>query len=88
MNMLMKSQVETVLLSLRTLNQSIEVAALKDDGEISKEEQKEIDECPYEFRWIDGQHDRSSLHTAEKHETDQKTVDRKRLHKAEGQDHR
>ncbi len=42
MNMLMKSQVETVLLSLRTLNQSIEVAALKDDGEISKEEQKEI----------------------------------------------
>lgn len=42
MNMLMKSQVETVLLSLRTLYQSIEVAALKDDGEISKEEQKEI----------------------------------------------
>lgn len=42
MNILMKSQVETVLLSLKTLNQSIEMAALKDDGEISKEEQKEI----------------------------------------------
>ena len=43
MNILMKSQVETVLLSLKTLNQSIEMAALKDDGEISKEEQKEIE---------------------------------------------
>ena len=42
MNMLMRSQVESVLFSLKTLNQSIAVAALKDDGEISKEEQKEI----------------------------------------------
>lgn len=42
MNILMKSQVETVLLSLKTLHQSIEMAALKDDGKISKEEQKEI----------------------------------------------
>ena len=42
MNRFMKSQINTVLLSMKTLDQSIEMAAMKDDGEISKEEQKEI----------------------------------------------
>lgn len=42
MNKFMKSQVDTVLLSLKALDQSLELSAVKDDGEISKEEQKEI----------------------------------------------
>ena len=42
MNRFMQSQVNTVLLSLKTLDQSIELAAMKDDGVISKEEKKQI----------------------------------------------
>ena len=42
MNRFMQSQVNNVLLSLKTLNQSIEMAAKQDDGKISKEEQKNI----------------------------------------------
>ena len=42
MNQFMQSQVDSALLSLHTLEQSIELAALKDDGAISKEEKKEI----------------------------------------------
>ena len=42
MNRFMKSQVNNALLSLKVLDQSIEMAAKQDDGEISKKEQKEI----------------------------------------------
>ena len=42
MNRFMQSQVNNVLLSLKTMNQSIEMAAKQDDGKISKEEQKNI----------------------------------------------
>ena len=42
MNRFMQSQVNNALLSLRTLNQSIELAARQDDDKISKEEQKQI----------------------------------------------
>ena len=42
MNRFMQSQVNNVLLSLRTLNQSIEMAAKQDDDRISKEEKKQI----------------------------------------------
>ena len=42
MNRFMQSQVNNVLLSMNALDQSIEIAAKQDDGEISKEEQKAI----------------------------------------------
>ena len=42
MNRFMQSQVNTALLSLKTLDQSIELAAQKDDGVISKEEKRQI----------------------------------------------
>ena len=42
MNRFMQSQVNNVLLSMKTLDQSIEIAAKQDDGEISREEQKAI----------------------------------------------
>ena len=42
MNRFMQSQVNNALLSLKVLDQSIEMAAKQDDGEISKEERKEI----------------------------------------------
>ena len=42
MNKFMKSQVNNALLSLKTLDQSIEMAAKQDDDEISKEERKQI----------------------------------------------
>ncbi len=42
MNQFMKAQVASVLLSMKTLYQSIELDALKDDGQISKQERKEI----------------------------------------------
>ena len=42
MNRFMKSQINTVLLSMKTLDKSIEMSARKDDGKISREEQKEI----------------------------------------------
>ena len=42
MNQFMKAQVGSVLLSMKTLYQSIELDALKDDGQISKQERKEI----------------------------------------------
>ena len=42
MNRFMKSQVDTALISLKTLYQSIEIAAKTDDGEISRQEKKEI----------------------------------------------
>ena len=38
----MQSQVNSALLSLKALDQSIEMAAQKDDGVISKEERKQI----------------------------------------------
>ena len=41
-NRFMQSQVNTVLISMKTLDQSIELAAQKDDGVISKEEKKQI----------------------------------------------
>lgn len=42
MNRFMQSQVNNALLSLETLNKSLEMSALKDDGVISKEEQRQI----------------------------------------------
>ncbi len=42
MNRFMQSQVNNALLSLKTLDKSIEMAASKDDGVISKEEMKQI----------------------------------------------
>ena len=42
MNSIMQSQVNNALLSLKTLDQSLEMAAMKDDGVISKEEKKQI----------------------------------------------
>ena len=42
MNRFMQSQVNNALLSVKVLDQSIELAAKQDDGEISMEEQKEI----------------------------------------------
>ena len=42
MNRFMQSQVNSALLSLKALDQSIEMAAQKDDGVISKEERKQI----------------------------------------------
>lgn len=42
MNRFMQSQVNNALLSLKTLDQSIEMAAKQDDDGISKEEWKQI----------------------------------------------
>ena len=42
MNRFMQSQVNNALLSLETLDKSIEMSALKDDGVISKEEKRQI----------------------------------------------
>lgn len=42
MNRFMKSQVDSALLTLKALSQSLEMSALKDDGEISREETKQI----------------------------------------------
>jgi len=42
MNHFMKIQVDSALLSLKVLDQSLELSAQKDDGVISKEEEKEI----------------------------------------------
>ena len=42
MNRFMQSQVNSALLSLKVLDQSLELSAQKDDGVISKEEEKEI----------------------------------------------
>ncbi len=42
MNRFMQSQVNSALLALRALDQSIEMAAQEDDGVISKEERKQI----------------------------------------------
>ena len=42
MNEFMKSQVNNALLSLKTLDKSIELAAVQDDGVMSKEEQKQV----------------------------------------------
>ena len=44
MNRFMKSQVDNVLLSMKVLDQSIEMAAIKDDGQVSKAEEREIKE--------------------------------------------
>ena len=42
MNRFMKAQVDNALLSLKTLDQSIEMAAKQDDGAISREERRQI----------------------------------------------
>lgn len=42
MNEFMKSQVSNALMSLKTLDKSIELAAVQDDGVMSKEEQKQV----------------------------------------------
>ena len=42
MNEFMKSQVNNALLSLKTLDKSIELAAVQDDGIMSREEQKQV----------------------------------------------
>ncbi len=42
MNEFMKSQVNNALLSLKTLDKTIELAAVQDDGVMSKEEQKQV----------------------------------------------
>ena len=42
MNEFMKSQVNNALISLKTLDKSIELAAVQDDGVMSKEEQKQV----------------------------------------------
>ena len=42
MNEFMKSQVNNTLISLKTLDKSIELAAVQDDGVMSKEEQKQV----------------------------------------------
>ena len=42
MNEFMKSQVNNALLSLKTLDKSIELAAVQDDGVMSREEQKQV----------------------------------------------
>ena len=42
MNEFMKSQVNNALMSLKTLDKSIELAAVQDDGVMSKEEQKQV----------------------------------------------
>ena len=42
MNHFMKTQVDSALLSLKVLDQSLELSAQKDDGVISKAEEKEI----------------------------------------------
>ena len=42
MNKFMKSQVNNALISLKTLGKSIELAAVQDDGVMSKEEQKQV----------------------------------------------
>ncbi len=42
MNQFMKSQVNNALMSLKTLDKSIELAAVQDDGVMSREEQKQV----------------------------------------------
>ena len=42
MNSFMQSQVNNTLLALETLDKSIEMSALKDDGVVSKEEKRQI----------------------------------------------
>lgn len=42
MNRFMKSQVDSALIALKALSKSLEMSALKDDGEISMEETKQI----------------------------------------------
>ena len=42
MNRFMRSQIDTALLSLKTLYKSIEIAAETDDGVVSRQEKKEI----------------------------------------------
>ncbi len=42
MNEFMKSQVNNALMSLKTLDKSIELAAVQDDGVMSREEQKQV----------------------------------------------
>ena len=42
MNKFMRMQVNNALTSLKALDQSIEMSAQKDDGQISKEEWKQI----------------------------------------------
>lgn len=42
MNRFMQSQVNNALLALETLDKSIEMSALKDDGVVSKEEKRQI----------------------------------------------
>ena len=42
MNQFMKSQVNNALMSLKTLDKSIELAAVQDDGVMSKAEQKQV----------------------------------------------
>lgn len=42
MNQFMKSQVANALMSLKTLDKSIELAAVQDDGVMSREEQKQV----------------------------------------------
>ena len=42
MNEFMKSQVNNALLSLKTLDKTIELAAVQDDGVMSREEQKQV----------------------------------------------
>ena len=42
MNSFMQSQVNNALLALETLDKSIEMSALQDDGVISKEEKRQI----------------------------------------------
>ena len=42
MNRFMQSQVNNALLSLKALDQSLEMAALKDDGKVSRDEEKQI----------------------------------------------
>ena len=42
MNQFMQAQINSALLSLDTLDKSLELSALKDDGQISKEEEKQI----------------------------------------------
>ncbi len=42
MNEFMKSQVNNALLSLKTLDKTIELAAVQDDGVMSRDEQKQV----------------------------------------------
>lgn len=42
MNTFMKAQINNVLVALKSLDQSIEMAAKQDDGIVTKEEKKQI----------------------------------------------